>query len=162
MRRLPRRRGFVNRFRIEYQPVNLRDLERFDDGADITNDILKEAGLIDSAKKPVKILASGEITRKLHVRLERLSLTAKENIEAAAGPAEEPTERNARSERRGAAQRKRLNNQHAHCAAARHTNARRLPNKAIGVRDGAGGAQQPLPRSKGRKTSAPKGVEVVV
>ena len=107
MRRLPRRRGFVNRFRIEYQPVNLRDLERFDDGADITNETLKEAGLIDSAKKPVKILASGEITRKLNVRVERLSLTAKERIEAAGGTAEETTERKVRSERRGAAKRKR-------------------------------------------------------
>ena len=107
MRRLPRRRGFVNRFRIEYQPVNLRDLERFDDGADITNETLKEAGLIDSAKKPVKILASGEITRKLNVRVERLSLTAKERIEAAGGTAEETTERKVRSEGRGAAKRKR-------------------------------------------------------
>ena len=107
MRRLPRRRGFVNHFRIEYQPVNLRDLESFDDGADITNETLKEAGLIDSAKKPVKILASGEITRKLNVRVERLSLTAKERIEAAGGTAEETTERKVRSERRGAAKRKR-------------------------------------------------------
>lgn len=107
MRRLPRRRGFVNHSRIEYQPVNLRDLERFDDGTDVTNEILKEAGLIDSAKKPVKILASGEITRKLNVRVERLSLTAKEKIEAAGGTAEETTERKVRSERRGAAKRKR-------------------------------------------------------
>ncbi len=107
MRRLPRRRGFVNRFRIEYQPVNLRDLERFDDGADVTNEILKEAGLVDSAKKPVKILASGEITRKLNVRVERLSLAAKEKIEAAGGTAEETTERKVRSDRRGAAKRKR-------------------------------------------------------
>ncbi len=107
MRRLPRRRGFVNHFRIEYQPVNLRDLERFDDGADVTNETLKEAGLIDSAKKPVKILASGGITRKLNVRVERLSLTAREKIEAAGGTAEETTERKVRSERRGAAKRKR-------------------------------------------------------
>ncbi len=107
MRRLPRRRGFVNHFRIEYQPVNLRELERFDDGADVTNEILKEAGLIDSAKKPVKILASGEITRKLNVRVERLSLAAKEKIEAAGGTAEETTERKVRSDRRGAAKRKR-------------------------------------------------------
>ncbi len=118
MRRLPRRRGFVNHFRIEYQPVNLRDLERFDDGADITNEILKEAGLIDSAKKPVKILASGEITRKLNVRVERLSLTAKEKIEAAGGTAEETTERKVRSERRGAAKRKRRKGKPAEAADA--------------------------------------------
>ena len=116
MRRLPRRRGFVNHFRIEYQPVNLRDLERFDDGADVTNEILKEAGLIDSAKKPVKILASGEITRKLNVRVERLSLTAKERIEAAGGTAEETTERKVRSERRGAAKRKRRKGKPAEAA----------------------------------------------
>lgn len=107
MRRLPRRRGFINHFRIEYQPVNLRDLERFDDGADVTNETLKEAGLIDSAKKPVKILATGEITRKLSVRVERVSLAAKEKIEAAGGTAEETTERKVRSERRGAAKRRR-------------------------------------------------------
>ena len=118
MRRLPRRRGFVNHFRIEYQPVNLRDLERFDDGADITNEILKEAGLIDSAKKPVKILASGEITRKLNVRVERLSLTAKEKIEAAGGTAEETTERKVRSDRRGAAKRKRRKTKPAEAEAA--------------------------------------------
>ena len=107
MRRLPRRRGFVNHFRIEYQPVNLRDLERFNDGAEVTNEILEVAGLIDSAKKPVKILARGEITRKLTVRVERLSLTAKAKIEAAGGSAEETSERKVRSERRGAAKRKR-------------------------------------------------------
>ncbi len=118
MRRLPRRRGFVNHFRIEYQPVNLRDLERFDDGAEITNETLKEAGLIDSAQKPVKILASGEITRKLNVRVERLSLTAKEKIEAAGGTAEETTERKVRSERRGAAKRKRRKNKPAEAEAA--------------------------------------------
>lgn len=118
MRRLPRRRGFVNHLRIEYQPVNLRDLERFDDGAEVTNETLKEAGLIDSARKPVKILASGEITRKLNVRVERLSLTAKEKIEAAGGSAEETTERKVRSERRGAAKRKRRKGKPAEAAAA--------------------------------------------
>ena len=117
MRRLPRRRGFINHLRIEYQPVNLRDLERFDDGADVTNEILKEAGLIDSAKKPVKILATGEITRKLTVRVERLSLAAKEKIEAAGGTAEETTERKVRSDRRGAAKRKRRKGKPAEGAA---------------------------------------------
>ncbi len=118
MRRLPRRRGFINHFRIEYQPVNLRDLERFDDGADVTNETLKEAGLIDSAKKPVKILATGEITRKLSVRVERLSLAAKEKIEAAGGTAEETTERKVRSDRRGAAKRRRRKAQPAPAEAA--------------------------------------------
>lgn len=117
MRRLPRRRGFVNHFRIEYQPVNLRDLERFDDGTEVTAEVLKEAGLIDSAKKPVKILAAGEITRKLTVRVERLSLTAKEKIVAAGGTAEETTERKVRSERRGAAKRKRRKSTPAETAA---------------------------------------------
>lgn len=106
MRRLPHRRGFTNLFRIEYQPVNLRELARFEDGTEVTKESLKEAGLIDSVKKPVKVLGAGEISAKLTVRVERLSLKAKEKIEAAGGTAEETTERKVRSERRGAAKRK--------------------------------------------------------
>ena len=149
MRRLPRRRGFVNRFRIEYQPVNLRDLERFDDGADVTNEILKEAGLVDSAKKPVKILASGEITRKLNVRVERLSLAAKEKIEAAGGTAEETTERKVRSDRRGAAKRKRRKGKPAEGAA---DDEKKDDGKAKGKKDdGKAKAEKGEGKPKGQK-----------
>jgi large subunit ribosomal protein L15 len=106
LRRLPHRRGFTNQFRIEYQPVNLKALSRFESGTEVTNAVLKEAGLIDSLKKPVKILGWGEISVKLDVKVERVSQTAKEKIEAAGGTAEETTPRKVRSERRGASKRK--------------------------------------------------------
>jgi large subunit ribosomal protein L15 len=100
MRRLPRRRGFTNHFRKEYQPVNLRELERFEDGSEVTPELLKEAGIIDSSKKPVKILSTGEITRKLTVRADRFSLTAREKIEAAGGTVDETEERKPKKERK--------------------------------------------------------------
>jgi large subunit ribosomal protein L15 len=93
LRRLPHRRGFTNHFRKEYQPVNLRDLERFEAGSDVTAELLKEAGIIDSAKKPVKVLATGEITHKLTVHADRFSLAAKEKIEAVGGTVDETEER---------------------------------------------------------------------
>jgi large subunit ribosomal protein L15 len=93
MRRLPHRRGFTNHFRKEYQPVNVRQLDVFDDGADVTPEVLAEAGLVESAKKPVKILSTGEITKKLTVHADRFSLAAKEKIEAAGGTVDETEER---------------------------------------------------------------------
>lgn len=72
-------------FRTKSQPVNLADLdERFDDGAEVTIEALKEKGL---AKRPdpVKILARGEISKKLTVRAHGFSAAAKEKIEAAGG-----------------------------------------------------------------------------
>jgi large subunit ribosomal protein L15 len=68
------------------QPVNLRDLEaRFDDGADVTLEALIEKGVIKNTKIDVKILGSGELTKKLTVTAHRFSATAKEKIEAAGG-----------------------------------------------------------------------------
>jgi large subunit ribosomal protein L15 len=72
-------------FRTRTQPVNLADLEeRFDDGAEVTLESLKERGLA-TRKDPVKILARGEIKKKLTVRAHAFSATAKEKIEAAGG-----------------------------------------------------------------------------
>jgi large subunit ribosomal protein L15 len=72
-------------FRTKTQPVNLADLEeRFDDGAEVTIESLKEKGLA-TRKDPVKILARGEIGKKLTVRAHAFSATAKEKIEAAGG-----------------------------------------------------------------------------
>jgi large subunit ribosomal protein L15 len=70
------------------QAVNLRDLEaRFDAGADVTLDSLREAGLIKSTKVDVKILAAGDLSKPLTVTAHRFSATAKEKIEAAGGSA---------------------------------------------------------------------------
>ena len=86
-RRLPRKRGFTNLFRVEFAPVNLRELNAFEDGAEVTVDSLKEAGIISSTRKPVKILGVGEITSKLTVTAHRFSKTARAEIEAAGGTA---------------------------------------------------------------------------
>jgi large subunit ribosomal protein L15 len=75
-------------FRTHTQPVNLADLdERFDAGAEVTPETLREAGLA-TRKHPVKILAKGEISKKLTVKAHGFSATAKEKIESAGGSCE--------------------------------------------------------------------------
>lgn len=91
MRRLPRKRGFFNPFRVAYTPVNLRDLDRFEDGAEVTPESLKAAGILTTLRKPVKLLGDGELDRKLTVRVHKFSMAAKEKIEAAGGTATELT-----------------------------------------------------------------------
>ena len=87
-RRLPKI-GFTNIFRKEYAVVNLFDLnERFEDGTVVTIEALKEAGLVKAMKNGVKILATGEITKKLTVQANKFSATAAEKINAAGGKAE--------------------------------------------------------------------------
>ncbi len=76
------------RFRTHTQPINLSDLEeRFDAGAEVTPDSLREAGLA-KRRTPIKVLGKGEISKKLTVRAHAFSATAKEKIEAAGGSAE--------------------------------------------------------------------------
>ena len=98
-KKLPFRRGFTNPFRIEYQPVNLDDLQKLDEGTEVTPELLKEKGVLRSIRKPVKILASGELTKKLSVTAHRFSFAAKEKIEAAGGSVVELTERKQKRER---------------------------------------------------------------
>ena len=74
-------------FRTRTQPVNLFDLDRFDSGAEVTPESLREKGLA-KRKDPVKILAKGEISKKLTVRAHGFSATAREKIEAAGGTCE--------------------------------------------------------------------------
>jgi large subunit ribosomal protein L15 len=88
VRRIPKR-GFTNIFRVSYQVVNLRDLDRvFSDGDTVSIDMLTEKGLTGSASKPVKILASGELTKQLTVRVHAFSKPARAKIEAAGGTCE--------------------------------------------------------------------------
>jgi len=78
----------VGPHRTSTQAVNLRDLEaRFDAGADVTLDALRQAGLIKNSKIDVKVLASGDLTKALTVTAHRFSGAAKEKIEAAGGKA---------------------------------------------------------------------------
>lgn len=76
------------RFRTHTQPVNVSALEeRFEAGAEVTPETLREAGLA-TRKHPVKILGKGELSKKLTVRVHAFSNTAREKIEAAGGTAE--------------------------------------------------------------------------
>ena len=81
-RRIPKR-GFKNRNRVEYQVVNVRDLERCD--VEINPDSLRQAGLISSLRKPVKILGQGEIDQAFSVTAHKFSHSAQAKIEAAGG-----------------------------------------------------------------------------
>ncbi len=75
----------IGPFRTYSQPVNLRDLDRFDADTDVTPELLKQAGLIRSVRKDVKILGSGELSKKLAVSAHGFSQSAREKIEAAGG-----------------------------------------------------------------------------
>ncbi len=88
-KRLPKLRGFKNRFKVEYTPVNLDALERlFAPGAQVTPAALAEVGLLGDTKAPVVILARGEVSKPLHVQTHRVSETAKGKLEAAGGSVE--------------------------------------------------------------------------
>ncbi len=84
-RRIPKR-GFTNNFRVSHQVVNLRDLERvFSEGDEVSPDAMESRGLISRSGGPVKILATGELTKKLSVQAHAFSATARERIEGAGG-----------------------------------------------------------------------------
>jgi large subunit ribosomal protein L15 len=87
VRRIPKR-GFTNINRVEYQVVNVRDLERMEGKADVA--ALKAAGLIGSTRRPVKILGEGELTKALEVEAHAFSKSAREKIEAAGGSVSVP------------------------------------------------------------------------
>lgn len=87
--RLPKLRGFKNRFRTEYVVVNVSRLEdRFSAGDIVDIDALFATGIIKSKTAPVKVLGDGEITKALTVKVDRVSASAKAKIEAAGGMVE--------------------------------------------------------------------------
>ena len=87
-RKLPKR-GFKNRFAVNYAVVNVAALNRFEDGAVVDVEVLKAAKLVRKELDGVKILGNGELTKKLTVKATVFSATAKEKIEAAGGKTEE-------------------------------------------------------------------------
>jgi len=89
IKRLPRKRGFYNLFRVAYSPVNLGSLSMFAAGTEITTEVLYAAGFVDSLTRPVKILADGELTNAITVKANKFSEAAKAKIEAAGGKVEE-------------------------------------------------------------------------
>ena len=87
-RRVPKR-GFHNPFRVEYAVVNLDTLsERFDEGAEVTPELLRERRIVRESRALVKVLARGELSKKLIVKAHRFSAQASKAIAAAGGAAE--------------------------------------------------------------------------
>ena len=86
-RRLPKR-GFNYIFGTTYAPVNVSALERFENGTEVTTELLLETGVISKALDGVKILGNGELTKSLTVKAAAFSASAKEKIEKAGGKAE--------------------------------------------------------------------------
>ena len=86
-RRLPKR-GFKNRNRLEIEAINVSALEVFDNDAEVTVDALIEKGIIKNAMDGVKILGNGELTKKLNVKVNAYSASAKAKIEELGGQAE--------------------------------------------------------------------------
>jgi large subunit ribosomal protein L15 len=88
IRRMPKR-GFNNaRHTIRYVAVNLESLNRFDDGAKIDVEALRQAGLANGPVKLIKILGDGELTRKLTISAHAFSASARSKIEAKGGACE--------------------------------------------------------------------------
>lgn len=83
-RRLPKR-GFQNPFRKIYQIVNIGDLDRFEPQTEVDRRLLRETGLIGRKVDGIKLLANGEVTKPLVVKVDKVSLAAKSKIEAAGG-----------------------------------------------------------------------------
>ncbi|MGV3240833.1 50S ribosomal protein L15, partial [Streptococcus hyovaginalis] len=86
-RRLPKR-GFTNINRKEYAIVNLDTLNRFEEGTEVTPELLIETGVGRNEKAGIKILAKGKVEKKLTVKAHKFSSAAKEAIEAAGGQTE--------------------------------------------------------------------------
>ena len=88
-KRLPKLRGFNNRFKVYYVPVNLDQLDRlYGEQNELTPESLASVGLLGAVIDPVVVLARGEVTKPLAVKVQRISATAKQKIEAAGGSVE--------------------------------------------------------------------------
>ncbi len=86
-RQIPKR-GFTNINRKEYAIVNLASLNKFDDGTEVTPQLLMESGLVKNLKSGIKILGSGKLEKKLTVKANKFSASAVSAIEAAGGKTE--------------------------------------------------------------------------
>ena len=86
-RRLPKR-GFTNIWGTEYTIVNVEDLNKFEAGTVVTQEVLEEAGIVKQVKDGIKVLGQGTINVAVTVKADKFSKTAVEKIEAAGGKAE--------------------------------------------------------------------------
>ena len=83
------KRGFNNyNFRTVYATVNVGDLERFEEGTTVTKELLIEVGLVKKELDGIKVLGNGELTKKLTVKADKFSSTAKTKIENVGGTTE--------------------------------------------------------------------------
>lgn len=90
-RRLPKLRGFTNRNRVEYVPVNVGRLEEAFEAGDVVDGAsLCKKGIVKRSHALVKVLGDGDLTKALTVKVDKVSSSAKEKIEAAGGKVEQP------------------------------------------------------------------------
>jgi large subunit ribosomal protein L15 len=75
-------------FKVEYATINVSDLEKFEDGAIVTPELLKEMGILKKQLAGVKVLGNGQLTKKITVKAHKFSGSAVEKIEAIGGKAE--------------------------------------------------------------------------
>ncbi len=83
--RLPKKRGFKSRKKIEYKIINLKDLNIFKEGEKVDKKKLKEAGLIKKTSLPVKLLGEGEVEKKIEIEVEAASKSAIKKLEKIGG-----------------------------------------------------------------------------
>jgi large subunit ribosomal protein L15 len=86
-RRVPKR-GFNNIFKKEYEVINIRDLEKVKSETPIDVNVLKDFGLVKSDKKLIKLLGDGEVSFPIQIRVNQITRTARQKIEAAGGKIE--------------------------------------------------------------------------
>lgn len=86
-RRLPKR-GFINIFAKKYTSINVEDLNKFDNGTEITAEVLKENGVIKKINDGIVVLGRGDLNKKVTIKAKRFSKSAEEKISAAGGKAE--------------------------------------------------------------------------
>lgn len=85
VRRFPRKRGFVNIFKVRYSVVNVERLSGFRKGSNVDPEALAKAGIIKSSRERVKILGRGELQKPLTISAHMFSASAREKIEAVGG-----------------------------------------------------------------------------
>ena len=86
-RRIPKR-GFTNKFKKHYVVVNVRDLNQFRAGSEVSPEKMIESGMVKNIKDGLRVLGEGDLSKKLKVKAHHFSKSAKEKIEAAGGSAE--------------------------------------------------------------------------
>ncbi len=83
--RLPKLKGFKNPNKVEFQIINLSDINRYDDGEEVNVLTLLEKKIICRKNNPVKLLGNGKLTKKLNVKVHKVSVAAKKKVEEAGG-----------------------------------------------------------------------------